>query len=194
MNYGELKTQIGDFHNHSSVTSKVGDFVTLASASIRRDVRVSAMESLTTGTLSSGVLTLPSGYLDARQLVVGGNPYEYVTSDQYQIETSDNTQEWHYTRIGNTLRVVSGGSSSYSLLYYDDFADFSADTDTNWVLTYAPDVYLFCALKFAAVYMKDANAASGYEALYQDAKNKANGADKAGRLSSRSRIRAQVVA
>lgn len=58
MNYGELKTQIGDFYNHSSVTSKAGDFVTLASASIRRDVRVSAMESLTTGTLSSGVQEL----------------------------------------------------------------------------------------------------------------------------------------
>lgn len=194
MNYGELKTAIGGFYNHSTVSTSAADFVTLASASIRRDVRVSAMESLTTGSLVGGVLSLPSGYLEARQLLVGGFPYEYVTPDQYQIEESDNTQERHYTRIGNSLYVVAGGTAAYSLLYYDDLANLSSDSDTNWVLTYAPDVYLFGALKFAAVYMKDVNAANGYEALYQDAKNKTNSVDKAGRLSSRSRVRAQVVA
>lgn len=193
MNYGELKTAIGGYYNHSTVSSSAADFVTLASAVIRRDVRVSAMEALATGSLVGGVLTLPSGYMDARQLLVGGFPYEYVTSDQYQTETNDNTQERHYTRIGNSLYVVAGGTSTYSLLYYDDFANLSADSDTNWVLTYAPDVYLFSSLKFAAVFMKDVNAAQGYEALYQEAKNKTNSVDKAGRLSSRSRVRAQVV-
>ena len=194
MNYGQLKTAIASWVNHGAATASIPDFVTLAAAEIRRDVRVSAMESLVTGVLVGGAVALPADYLDARRFVVNGLPCDYVTPEEYQDQTFQQSRQNVYTRIGSSLYVINGGVQSYSLLYRVSFDAFGADADTNWLLTNAPDVYLFCALKHAAIFLKDAAAAQGYEGVYQAAKSKTNGADSAGMVSGPMRMRVRVVA
>jgi hypothetical protein len=174
MNYGQLKTAVNSFLNHGAATSSVATFVQLAEAVIRRDVRVPALESKVTGTLSGGVLTLPDDFLEARRLVVSGYPCDYVSADAYQVFETDGATYRKFTRIGNTMQVLGGGSGAYSLLYSGAFDALSSDTDTNWLLTNAADVYLFKALTYAAAFVKDAVAAQGYEALYQAAKDAVN--------------------
>ncbi len=194
MNYGQLKASIASWLNHGAATSSIPDFVTLAEGVIRRDVRVSDMESLVTGSLVAGALDLPANYLDARRLVVNGLPCDYVTPEEFQDQTFQQSRENVYTRIGSSLYVINGDTSTYSLIYrgaYDALAD---DADTNWVLTNAPDVYLFAALKFGAIFLKDAPAAQGYDTVYEGAKNKTNGSDSAGRVSGPMRMRPRVVA
>jgi hypothetical protein len=194
MNYGQLKTAIASWVNHGAATASIPDFVDLAEAEIRRDVRVMAMESLASGSLAAGVVALPTGYLDARQFVVNGLPCDYITPEEYQTQTYQQSRQNVYTRIGSSLYVINGGTQTYSLIYRASFAALSADADTNWLLTNAPDVYLFCALKHAAIFLKDAAAAQGYEGLYQAARSKTTSADSAGAVSGPMRMRARVVA
>lgn len=194
MNYGQLKTAIASWVNHGAATASIPDFVKLAEAEIRRDVRVSAMESLETGVLAAGAIALPADYLDARRFVVNGLPCDYITPEEFQDQTFQQSRQNCYTRIGTTLYVINGGVQSYSLIYRSAFASLSDDADTNWLLTNAPDVYLFAALKHAAIYLKDAAAAQGYEGVYQAAKDKTNSADKAGLIQGSMRMRARVVA
>ncbi len=192
MNYGELKTAVTTWINRSDVPTT--DVVALAEAEIRRDVRVIAQETTVTGSLSSGRFAVPADFLDSRQLLIGGKVYAFVPPETYQIEQEMQTTARYFTRIGGYFYVVHGDAEAYSLLYFAAFPALSADADTNWVLTNAQDVYLFGALKHAAVWAKDAAAAQGYEGLYQAAVAKLNGADKASRFAGTLTVRPRIVA
>jgi len=194
MNYGQLKTAVANWINRSDLTSDIATIIEMAEATIRTDVRVSAMESLVTGNLTSGSVALPDRFLESRRLLVGSKLHDYVTPDQYQIEIEQSSTLRHYTSYAGSLQVINGGASAYSLLCYRWFVTLSGDADTNWLLTNYPNVYLYQALKQAAVFVKDANAAQSYEALYQQAKNAVNGIDKASSNPSAMTIRSRSVA
>lgn len=192
MNYAQLKTAITTWINRSDVPT--ADVVALAEAEIRRDVRVMAMEGITSGSLSSGSFAVPADFLESRQLLIGGKRHDFIPPERYQLEHEMQSTARYFTRIGGSFYVVNGGSGSYSLLYSAAFASLSADSDTNWVLTNAQDVYLFCALKHAAVWAKDAAAAQGYDAMYQAAVSKLNSSDRASRFAGALSARVGVAA
>lgn len=192
MNYGELKTAVTTWINRSDVPT--ADVVALAEAEIRRDVRVIAQENTVTGSLVSGRFAVPADFLDSRQLLIGGKVYAFVPPETYQMEQEMQSTARYFTRIGGYFYVVHGDAEAYSLLYVAAFPALSAESDTNWVLTNAKDAYLFCALKHAAVWAKDATAAQGYESMYQAAVAKLNGADKASRFAGTLTVRPRIVA
>ena len=181
MNFGQLKTAVTTWINRSDVPTT--DVVSLAEAEIRRDVRVMAQESIVTGSLSGGRFAVPAGFLESRQVLIGGKAYSFVSPEQYQIEQEMQSTARYFTRIGDYFYVVHGDAEAYSLTYFAAFDALSADSDTNWLLTNAHDVYLFAALKHAAVWAKDAAAAQGYEAVYQAAVSKLNSSDRASRFA-----------
>ena len=183
MTFADLKTAIADYLANGSATASIPSFVRLAESVIRRDVRVQAMESKATGALASGVLTLPAGFVDARRLEVGGRVHDYVNAEQYAEMEDAGSQARVFTRVGNTIEVLNGGNGSYELLHYAAFPALSADSDTNWLLTNASDVYLFKSLMFAAVFLKDVEAAQAYEGLYQGAKDAVNALENTNKYS-----------
>ena len=192
MNYAQLKAAITTWINRSDVPT--ADVVALAEAEIRRDVRVMAMEGITSGSLSSGSFAVPADFLGARQLLIGGRRHDFIPPERYQHEQEMQSTARYFTRIGGSFYVVNGGSGSYSLLYSAAFASLSANSETNWVLTNAQDVYLLCALKHAAVWAKDAAAAQGYDAMYQAAVSKLNSSDRASRFAGALSARVGVAA
>ena len=192
MNYGQLKTAITSWASRSDVVA--ADMVALAEAEIRRDVRVMAQESLVAGSLVAGRFAVPDDFLDSRQVLIGGKVYDFVSPEQYQREQESQTSFRYFTRIGGYFYVVHGDAESYSLLYSTEFPALSDDSDTNWLLTKAHDVYLFCALKHAAIWLKDSASAQGYASVYDAAVAKVNGADKAARFAGQLTVRPRVVA
>ena len=192
MNYGQLKTAVTSWASRSDVVA--ADMVALAEAEIRRDVRVIAQEEIVTGSLVGGRFAVPADFLESRQLLIGGKLYSFVTPEQYQIEQEMQTTSRYFTRIGGYFYVVHGDAEAYSLLYCAAFDALSADADTNWLLTNAHDVYLFAAMKHAAIWLKDAASAQGYGAVYEAAVAKLNGSDKAARMAGQLTVRARVVA
>lgn len=179
MNYGELKAAVTAWINRSDVPAV--DMVSLAEAEIRRDVRVIAQENVLTGSLSSGRFAVPADFLESRQLTVGGKVYNFVPPEQYQIEQEMQSKARYFTRIGGFMYVVHGDAEDFSLIYVAAFPQLVSDTDTNWVLTNAHDVYLFCALKHAAIWSKDVEAAQAYQSVYGSAVSRVNGADRGSR-------------
>lgn len=192
MNYGQLKAAVIAWINRGDVPA--ADVVTLAEAEIRRDVRVIAQEHSVTGSLSSGQIAVPDDFIDSRQLVVGGYVHTFIPPEQYQLEQEMQSRARYFTRIGSALLVVNGTDQTYSLVYVAAFPALADDADTNWLLTNAHDVYLFSALKHAAIWAKDAASAQGYQAVYDQAVSRINGADKASRFAGTLTVRPRVVA
>lgn len=168
--YSGLKAAVASWMVRSDLTTTIPDFVVLAEADIRIDLRCRAMETLTTGTLTGETLTHPTNYLEARRFVIGTDPWRYVSPDVYQQFSSAASHEAVFTSIGQSLYVLNGASGdAYSLLYWQAFTAFSADPDTNWLLTYHPEVYLYASLKHGALFMKNDGDLAKYQQLYQDA-------------------------
>lgn len=183
-NFGDLKTSVASWLNRTDLTSVIPDFVRLAESEIARDLRIRAMQAFATGTLVDGVMAEPTRFVEARRFLVGGSKVTYITPEQYQdLVESGYSDLKYFTIIGTDIYVLNGGSESYSLLYWRGFAPFSADSDVNWLLTNHPDIHLFKACEKGAVFLRDADGATGYRALYDAAKDGLDTADRMAEFS-----------
>lgn len=165
--YGDLKTAIANWLHRDDLTSLIPDFIALAESAIRQDVRMRAMEQTASGTLSSATLALPTRFAEARRVILGTTPQRYLTPEQFYPFRESDTD--HYTILGtNFLFQVSSGS--YQIDYWQWFAPFTDNGDTNTLLTNHPDVYLFAAMAEAAQYTE--GDATPWIAKYQAALQK----------------------
>lgn len=150
--YAELKTAVETWSQRgTAVTALVPDFIRLAESQIRNDIRVRAMVQTSTGTLSGTSVALPTRFAQVISVLINNDPVYYVDPTQWS-ELSDSATD-RFTIIGETMYFKAGGD--YSIEYYQWFADLSDDTDTNWLLTNFPDVYLFGALAECSVWTRD---------------------------------------
>lgn len=147
--YAELKTAVANYLHRNDLTTVIPDFIALCEANIRRDLRVRAMEQTATGTLTTSTLAIPTGFLEARRVLLNGIEQDVCTPMHFTQVSDDITAQ--YTIVGTNF-VFQSSTATYSIDYYKAFDSFSNDSDTNWLLTNHPDVYLFGSLSEAALY------------------------------------------
>lgn len=183
-NYGELKTAVASWLDRSDLTSLIPDFVALAEAELRTDVRCQAMEQTASGTLSGSTLAHPTRYLEARRLTVGGKVYRYVSPEVYAAAVDNSSTQRIFTAIGQEFSILGASSGdAYTLVYYQAFAALSADGDTNWLLTNHPGVYLYAACLQGAQFLQDPVIEQRFTALYQSAVGRLVSREKASAVS-----------
>lgn len=188
--YAQLKTAVASWVNRTDLTSIIPDFVSLAEASIRRDIR--ARDQLTdyTATLASEAATLPSDLLEIRHVkaTVSGYPkvLDFVAESIYDTQP-EAAEPTFYTVAGNTIKVQGGSACVIS--YWAKYDAFSADADTNWLLTNSPDVYLFACLVEANDYLRDDVARDRNLDRYKRAAAEFNANEKKALFSGPMRVR-----
>jgi hypothetical protein len=206
-NYTELKAKVADWLNRvgsSAIAGSSGDFITLAEAAMNRDLRVRQMVKRATATLDAGYITLPSDYLEAKnvQLNIGGKPrqLEFMTMEQADdYRASDRgfgIPPRFYTTVGSQLEVVAtiDGEAEIELAYYAKIPALSDSNQTNWLLTLWPDLYLYGALIHSAPYLRDDQRVLVWQGLYDKGLQSATLADQratysGSTLKTRSRLR-----
>lgn len=186
--YTNLKTSIANWlarPSDTEVTSNVDDFIDLCEEELYQRLRIKAMEYKDDAfTVSSEYTTLPTGFIEFRSIKNNAAPYKDLSLvdssflDIYRQNPSDNTL--YYSIEGNKLRT-STGVSSLQIVYYKKFDALSGSTDTNDVLTNYPSLYLWGSLKQAGLFFKD--DPSQWEALFEKALSKINGAENRSRYS-----------
>jgi hypothetical protein len=162
-NYGQLKTAVADWLNRDDLTAVIPTFIDLAHAKLNRRLRVREMLQRSTANVTTQYTSLPNGFLSMRNIqlnVTTPKALEYLTSEQMDQERArGNTarEPVYYTILGETIEVFPSPDASYEieLAYHKSLTALSADADTNWLLTKAPDAYLYGALLQAAPYLKD---------------------------------------
>jgi hypothetical protein len=162
-----------DHTNVPGATAIVDDCVALCEARVNKNpnLRLSTMETEVALTLADGKVALPSDFLAMKRVVAGYGPGGGFTtgfdagfdigsaSDPVQIATlrlltyaepgwydqaypligSDVTCNF-YTIVGTTLHTKA--SADIGIVYYAKVPPL-ATTDPNWLLSKAPDVYLY---------------------------------------------------
>ena len=176
--YAELKSSIANWLNRDDLTSVIPDFISLTEAGINRDLRHYKMINRVDATLDSRYVQMPADWLETVRFgITSGTTYrlELISRDdmlEYRQNTSDIAGiPKFYANIGDTIEVFPTPAAEYQmqLQYYAKTPALSDSNTTNWLLTDAPDIYLYGALVQAAPYLNDDARTQTWAALYSAA-------------------------
>jgi hypothetical protein len=175
--YSELQTETAAWLKRTGVsatTDKVTLFIALFEAWGNRNIRARNMQARETLTPTSGVASLPSDFLAVRRLTWAGSTsrvLEYVNPDYFDLSnpTSASSDADYYTIEGSSIYVSPISDTSLTLLYWEKIPALADDNTTNWLLTRAPDVYLAGCLAAGCMWLKNAQEASQWASVRDQA-------------------------
>lgn len=165
-NYTDLQAAIATWVTRTDQTATIPDYITLYEADANRRIRI--RQNMTTAqiTLSQGnaLAVLPAGFLEDVELnyddtaeVLTRTPFDTIDRLQTADSTSARPSMYAITHNGSQDVVVfeTEADSTYTLnvRYYTKWN--IAVSSTNWLLTNAPDVYLFGSLAEYAMRVRD---------------------------------------
>lgn len=186
-----MKTAVASWINRSDLTSNISDFVTLGEARIYRELRIRAMETALSGTISSGTMSLPTSYIDLKSAYIDGTPVQRLQRkpvdfiyDKYPTRSSTG-KPIYIAREGSSFIFGPYPDSAYTVkgIYYLRLPALSDSNTTNWFTTNAPDVLLWACLAETEPFLKNDERVGLWEAKFQAAKSAIQEEDKREQMS-----------
>jgi hypothetical protein len=168
-NYTELQSAISDFLARSDLAAKVPDFITIAEARLSHALRAHEMQTTSSGSLTDGVIALPSDYIEwvsARWIGSRTADLAFVAPDspEWRFRFRPNGDPTMFTILAGNVEIRPIVSGNLKLYYYQSIPPLATNS-TNWLLTKCPDIYLYTSLGEANIYMKDEQRAGEYLAM-----------------------------
>jgi hypothetical protein len=165
----------------ADIESRAPEFVRMGELRIYRDLRIRAMETSLSSAIASGVVAVPSGYIDMKFAYLNTSPVaklqrkdaEWIYHN-YPTRSAD-AQPKFFAREGeNFIFGPYPDSSSYTMkgIYYKRLDALSASNTTNWFTTNAPDLLLWAALAEAEPFTMNDQRATMWEAKYEMVKSR----------------------
>lgn len=175
-NYSELQTAVANWLHRSDLGTVIPDLILFGEKRIFREIRVRDMETALNSTIASGVIAVPSDYLDLKFAYVDGNPTQQLqraTASQVYNEyplRSSTAKPRLIAREGSNFIFGPYPDSAYTIkgIYYAE--PTSIQSTSNAVFVANPDLYLFASLVEAAKYINDQQRLALWEEQYQQAK------------------------
>ena len=199
-NYTELKSAVADWLNRSDLSAAIANFIALSETQTERNLRVRQMLTRADAIIDTKYSAVPSDFLQARTFKLTSTspvqPLEFATDDQMDDLDASNTapsRPLYFSMVGNQFRVHPAPDSSYTaeLSYFAKIPRLSDAAPTNWLLTMAPDIYLYGALIQSAPYLKDDERINVWTTLYAAGLDALRVADQ-GATSSRGVLKSKV--
>lgn len=171
--YATLQSAVAEWlgrETDTSIIARVPDFITLAEAKFNRDLRSNQMEkrsytSVDMGSAEPEFITLPTDFQAMRRVrlsSVDAKPrLQFLSGAQADEKRSlmadVANQPIYFTIFGDELELIPTPDSAYTIemVYRAYVPPLSDSNPTSWLLTLAPDLYLYGALLESAPYIKE---------------------------------------
>jgi hypothetical protein len=186
-NYGELKTSIAGWLNRTDLEPIIPDFIALAEAVFRRDIRHWMMEDRSTAPLTGRYLERPQGWLETiRVTLATGNTTSLdlisrqAMADKREESMNATGTPQFYTHVENSFEYCPSPDGEYTvqLHYFKEVTRLAADADSNWLLTDHPDAYLYGSLLHAGPYLIEDERVATWSQLFGAAVARINGSSE----------------
>ena len=150
--YSELTTAVANWLDRDDLTLRIPEFIALTEAKFNRTLRLRSMEAKYTADTVADQrnLALPTGYIQMRNFQVNTSPLttlSYVTPEIYDRLWGGSTSgiPKFYTILANEISLgpIPASVVEVEMLFYKNFENLSSTVATNWLITNAPDVYLY---------------------------------------------------
>ncbi len=190
--YGTLKTAMANFLERDDLTNRIPEFISLAEDRIYQTLRIREMETSATITTTAAQQTdaLPTRFIGARRLYVDGSPdtiLEYKSPvnfwSVYGSQTTASPIVFTIEGENFVWGPIPDAAHSIRVLFYQRLAAFSADADTNNLLTKARGLYLYGALLEAAPFLGNDPRVIVWAQFFDDLKERVESSDKRDRFS-----------
>jgi hypothetical protein len=182
--YAELVTAVTEWlarDQDSTLIARIPDFIVLCEAKLNRTLHHPSMETRSTASVDTTdsepeFISLPSDFQTMRRVrlssVTGKPRLEYMAQSQledyrYSIDNVSD-QPIYYTIIGDELELAPTPGEDYTLemVYRANIPSLNSSNTTNWLLSLAPDVYLYGVLLEATPYMREDERAAVWGAAF----------------------------
>jgi hypothetical protein len=153
----------------TTLIARIPTFVQLSEAKFNRTLFVRQMEQRSTATVDTGstepeFISLPSDFQSMRRIrlsSVDGKPrLEFLSGvqmDEFRLsEANVAARPRYFTIIGSEIELLPTPDGDYTIeMVYRKNVPALASNSTNWLLTLAPDAYLYGTLLEASPYTKN---------------------------------------
>lgn len=170
--YASLQSSVTEYlarDQDATLIARIPTFIQLAEAKFNRQLFVRQMEQRATAlvNLASGepeFISLPSDFQSMRRVrlssVTGKPALEFKSGtqiDEYRFETFNvSGRPRYFTVFGDELEIAPTPDAAYTIeMVYRRSIPPLAESDLNWLLALAPDLYLYGALLESAPYIKE---------------------------------------
>jgi hypothetical protein len=177
-----LKAEIAGWLHRSDLTAEIPGFIQLGENRIYRDLRVRQMETALSSAIASGVVAVPSGYVEMKYAYINGSPMaklqrkdaEWIYHN-YPTRSSDGTPKY-FAREATNFIFGPYPDSGYTVkgVYYKKLAALAT---TNWLTDDVPDLILFASLCEAAPWMGKDTRIPIWEQKYAQIKDRVQAQD-----------------
>jgi len=176
-NYGELKTAVATELGRDDLTSYIPNYISRGESLLFSDLRVREIEASDSVTISISTRTsaLPTRWVGRRSIYISGSTnqrLEYRAPDEYWSIYANLTsaEPTVYTIEGENFVWGPLPDAGYTAVvqFYQRPALFSANSDTNSVLTRWPDLYLLTACMRSAAQLGNDARILTWAAMYED--------------------------
>lgn len=166
----ELVTAVAEWLARDDINDRIPDFITLAEAKFNRILFHPGMEKRSTATVNTSAddpefITLPSNFQTMRRVrlssVTGKPSLDFMSQTQmadYRYRIGNvSARPLHYSVMGDELELAPTPNEAYTLemVYRAYIPGLTALNTSNWLLTLAPDLYLYGTLLESAPYIKE---------------------------------------
>lgn len=172
VDYASLQAAVTEYlarDQDTTLVARIPTFIQLAEAKFNRQLFVRQMEQRATAVVNLAsaepeFISLPADFQSMRRVrlssVTGKPSLEFRSGtqlDQYRLEISDVAgQPRCFTVFGDEIELAPTPDDAYTIeMVYRKRIPPLAANDPNWLLTMAPDLYLYGALLESAPYIKD---------------------------------------
>lgn len=183
--YSGLLDSLAGWLMRDDLTAVIPDFIALAEADMSHRLRLRAMLTRATTTISGdGYETLPSDFLGMWRLTLDGGELGFLPTVQMAgyAEAWRGSSPMYFSIIGEQIQFAPVGPTpggTLEMTYYARPEALSADNQTNAILQASPALYLYGSLLQSGPYLGDDARVQTWGTLYQEAANLAQAADDA---------------
>lgn len=166
-NYSELVAEVAAYMRRSGSSdfiSRIPTFIALFEATANRRLANREQHISTTIVITSGAGTIPTDWIqfDRVNYVASPNiPLTYLSPDALRATYPDSTTGYpeFYTVEGSSIVVRPVATGTVDVLYQAEVPALTSVATTNWLLTGAPDTYLFGCLGEANAFIEEPDKA-----------------------------------
>lgn len=171
--YSDLVSEVQDWlFGRTDLAAKVPTFIRLCEAKLNRTLKCRQMEERATATVdlvqdAPEYVSLPGDFHSMRRLrllngagITPKKPLSFVVAaqmDDLRNRFATAGEPVYFTIVGDELELLPVPAIAYEfeMTYRKYIPALTASNTTNWLLTLAPDAYLYGSLMEAAPYLRD---------------------------------------
>lgn len=184
LTYSDLRTKILSYLDYydEEIEREVNSFIDLAEKEIGRILRIPSYEKIVELPFDEmrnrDMLKVPNDYIETKDMFINEtsepvkmSSFAFIMRKRAGIDKSTEGSGRYYARVGNNFIIYPEVEEKQTVLlnYYADPVNMRDDTDSNYILTIAPDLILYLSMKHAHVFLKNEEEEAKYNALASNA-------------------------